>query len=317
MMRLPRGWNPKSGPLERRAWTLQERYLARRYLAFMPHNVTWVCKEAALNESGRSSDDFNFEHWWLLLLHNYTSRSLTVPSDRPEAVKGIAEEIQCSRKDRYIPEYGVWEEKLVLQLLWFGDGPCFEDGNLPHIPSWSWLATKDIKHWPHEWKSGKFATFETVKHLEEMSRQLVITRRGHLHLFGHLRAENWAQTYVLEASTVPDLELEELEQLHDRFWPRHRDVTRNANVITQDMHDACNQAVLGILRFDDTLAGSSTHMCFLAKQKREKMAYTKTKREDNNPWRISRITTMKSPFVQEHTIVRSNRLDLGAETNVY
>jgi len=96
-------------------------------------------------------------------------KSLTVSPDRPEAIKGIAEEIERSRRalDRYIPEYGVWEDKLVHQLFWFCDGEQFDDGELPHIPTWSWIATKAVKKWPDDVHCPEY---EGIQKAEKMPR---------------------------------------------------------------------------------------------------------------------------------------------------
>ena len=40
MTQLYGQWDLFTGPLEKRAWTLQERYLARHFLAFMPYGIT-------------------------------------------------------------------------------------------------------------------------------------------------------------------------------------------------------------------------------------------------------------------------------------
>jgi hypothetical protein len=116
-------WHPAHGPLETRAWALQERYLARRLITFMPRGITWRCNSISVNEAGESFLDLRRNKSWTLLLSEYTRRALTFPSDRTEAIRGVAEEFQRSRTDRYIPDYGVWEDQLTNQLLWFKDGP--------------------------------------------------------------------------------------------------------------------------------------------------------------------------------------------------
>jgi len=57
MMQCPkrifeRDCHPAAGPLKRRAWMLQERYLAQRLVAFMLHFISWVCNMASVNEIG-------------------------------------------------------------------------------------------------------------------------------------------------------------------------------------------------------------------------------------------------------------------------
>lgn len=129
-------WHPKHGPLEKRAWALQERYLARRLISFMPRGILWSCNTIELDEAGEGVWGFDRTKDWFRLLGEYTRRSLTFPSDRAEAVRGVAGDLtRWSRKDRYIADYGVWEKGLTDQLLWFKEGRYFDDGKVSDKPS--------------------------------------------------------------------------------------------------------------------------------------------------------------------------------------
>ncbi|KAI4938645.1 hypothetical protein J4E85_001086 [Alternaria conjuncta] len=330
MMRSYGRQDLEAGPLEKRAWTLQERYLARRFLAFMPHGITWTCKTTSLDEEGRTCTQYIRSDDWFKLLENYTNRALTVPSDRPKAIKGMAEEIQSSRKDRYTPEYGVWEEGLVLQLLWRSDGPHFDDGKLPHIPSWSWIATKDVKAWPVHFNRGFHGKFE---HSDDMPEELVITPEGDLRLFGHLSTKERATSYARHAWTVEDLDLGVLPELHAPFYGT--EVGRGEHihhVITQDMHDACHQTVLGIRKKaeweevpnEEELQDDNFH-----EQNHLNFDTPSSEQDDDDPnpnpfpkciiraydWSKT-FAVMDAPFVEEQTVVGSNPPDLRAKTNV-
>lgn len=139
-------WHPARGPLETRAWTLQERYLARHLITFMPCGITWSCKAMSVDEVGQSIPDFSRTDNWFRLLVEYTKRSLTFPSDRTEALLGIAGDfVRRSWKDQYIPDYGVWQDRFMEQLLWFQDEPYSDEGQSPNKPSWSWTATGGAK----------------------------------------------------------------------------------------------------------------------------------------------------------------------------
>jgi hypothetical protein len=188
MMRSPTvwDWHPAAGPLDRRAWTLQERYLARRLVTFMPKGITWICKTTSVTEIGRAFDSFDLEEQWLKLLQWYTRRNLTHPLDRTEALRGIAEEVQRSRKDQYNSKYGVWEDKLGIQLLWTCVGPYFDDGNLHDLPSWSWAKTKRAKRWPQEDTHGPH---ESIIDARELSSQITITSAGNLRILGQLSTQ--------------------------------------------------------------------------------------------------------------------------------
>jgi hypothetical protein len=181
MMQSPKSNRPAAGLLDQRAWTLQERYLARRLIAFVPNCISWVCNTADVTETGQPFSGFGRKESWSILLQEYTTRSLTFASDRIEALRGIAKLYQQYRKDGYIPEYGVWEENLVLQLLWFNNRSCSNDRRLANMLSWSWAATKSSKRWPPE---GVGATeWDYISRAKQMPERLVIASSGHLQNF--------------------------------------------------------------------------------------------------------------------------------------
>ena len=290
--------HPQLGPLETRAWTLQERHLARRLVCFMPGGLTWMCRGHTINEAGDRVGGFAFEKSWTMLLREYTQRSLTFPSDRTEALIGIAEEFQLSpkeqrygmfntreeqpllehfwelaeefelsRRNRYMAKYGVWEAKLPLQLLWSNNGPCFDDdGKLPDKPSWSWAATKNPKTWPD---AEYDARYQDVKRAERMPKRLLITPFGHLQISGHLSTTHPALSYVRDTTAARDLSPDEFERTFFDSSSIDDSNPRGAfHTVTQQMQDVYHQEVLGIARFDHDETTLYTHAFFLAKQKR-------------------------------------------------
>ncbi|KAI4638821.1 hypothetical protein J4E93_009849 [Alternaria ventricosa] len=261
MTQLPReDWNPAVGPLESRAWTLQERLLARRFISFMPRGVTWACNESTVDEIG-SHLKIEGQLHWLQLLSAYTKRSLTFPSDRTEALRGIAEDTNYAKKDHYIPEYGVWEKRLPLQLLWFRDLPDVKDGKTPNLPSWSWAATESSKKWLEGDMTGPYDTgYENVDKAEEMPTQLQITPAGNIHIVGHISTVHPVSEYVRDEFTAQDLKLEKLESIY------HSPTKLDFHLLTRDIDGTYDKLVLGIARFDDDEKTSFTHACFLIKQ---------------------------------------------------
>jgi hypothetical protein len=211
--------HPAAGPLDQRAWTLQERYLARLLTTFMPNCILWVCNMVDVTEIGKPFSGFSRERDWSILLAEYTTRSLTFASDCIEALRGIAALYQNHRKDRYIPEYGVWEKDLVSQLFWFNNGSCFDDGRLVNMPSWSWAATQSAKTWPSK------------REAKEMPERLVITFAGHLRVFGHLSTIQPAPSYVQDEFTARDLKLDALQYFYYK-WNRNTPVF---HLLTQDI----------------------------------------------------------------------------------
>jgi hypothetical protein len=262
--------NPTAGPLDRRAWTLQERYLARRLTTFMPNCISWVCNMANVTETGKPFRGFNWQKNWSSLLAEYTTRSLTFASNSIEAPRGIAALYQSHRKDRYIPEYGVWEEDLVFQLLWFKDGSCFDDGRLANMPSCSWAATQSAKRWPSE---NTDPVWDSTREAKEMPERLVITSAGHLRVFGHLSTIQPAPSYVRDEFTARDLKLNDLK----RFYYQWNKYPPGFHLLTQDIDGSYDKAVLGVARFDNDGKKTYTQACFLAKQtdKSEKMEWQK------------------------------------------
>jgi hypothetical protein len=287
MMQLPAysDWYPAHGPLETRAWTLQERYLAQRFITFMPGGITWSCKTMSVNEAGQTLAGFNrMGEDWFRLLNVYTRRSLTFPSDRTEALRGIAEELAPgSWKDRYIPDYGVWADKLMEQLLWFKNGPCFDNSKLPNKPSWSWTATGSVKAWPFG-----FAFDYDLPGLNKMLGELVITSEGHLHIFGHLSTAIPAPSYVRDESTARHLRLPEVQQLYHTWSKR----PTTSYILTQDIDHGYGQVNLGSACFDNDSITSYSHAFFLRRRK---------------IW--SQSTGAQKPFVKHEFIVRIHHLD--------
>jgi hypothetical protein len=268
-------WHPAHGPLETRAWALQERYLARRLITFMSRGITWRCDSISVNEAEEPFLDIRRNHCWALLLSEYTRRALTFPSDRTEAIRGVAEELQLSRTDRYIPDYGVWEDQLTNQLLWYKDGPFFDNGRLSHKPSWSWITTGSAKIWSQEillmdsdgeasvippstrttvgsakiWLQKVLAARPVF--LETMSNELAITFEGSLQVLGHLSTATPAPSYVPEVRS---------------FYDGWSEQPASSYILTQDIDDDYDQTNLGSARFDDDAMKSYSHAWFLGKQ---------------------------------------------------
>jgi hypothetical protein len=295
MMRSPEesGWHPTHGPLESRAWTLQERYLARRLITFMPHGITWSCKTQSVDEGGEPMCDFDRTKDWFGLLREYTKRSLTFPSDRTEAIRGVAEDpIRWSRKDQYIPDYGVWKDKLLEQLLWSKHGPCFDDTILSNKPSWSWAATESAKVWPLEFSSNW-----QVPDLETMPEELMITHEGYLHVLGHLSTAKPASSYVRQEYTVSDPPVRKEQRVH-LLWKRHYDTW--PQLLKQDIKDSYDHLNLGSACFDNDSITSYSHAWFLGKHLIE----------------LEPLHVLRS-FVEREFIVRIFRFNSIAKTKIY
>jgi hypothetical protein len=264
IMRLPTvwEWHPAAGPLDRRAWTLQERYLARRLVTFMPRGVTWICRTTSVTETGRLFNSFDLEQQWLRLLQWYTRRNLTHPSDRTEALRGIAEEVQRSRKDRYIPKYGIWEDRLGVQLLWTCVGPYFDDGDLTDLPFWSWARSKRAKKWPEESTNARYGDILEAK---EMPIQVTITSEGNLQIKGHISTK-------LALSSVPyhviGHKIDSVHDMQEQYKMQEGD-RKDFRLLTDNVDTG--KKVIGLARNDRGEVALYTHILLVlrADQKRD------------------------------------------------
>ncbi|KAI1128908.1 heterokaryon incompatibility protein-domain-containing protein [Nemania abortiva] len=144
--------NPGHGPLGSRGWALQERYLSRRKVFFMPGGISWACKTfdtVMLNERSIITNFEICEHdHWPGFLEEYARSKLTKFKDRLRAIRGIVTEMVKAGKGRYF--FGVWDTDLVRQCLWMSaiDTAFDENEVIPDIPSWSWARTSGAKIWP-------------------------------------------------------------------------------------------------------------------------------------------------------------------------
>ena len=147
---LPNGkLSPHEGPLHTRGWALQEWLLSQRRMFFMSGGVSWDCHTMFTTSERGSPEGLSIYELvsWYHLLSKYTERKLSHSSDRPYALQGIVAEMQQTRQDQFLYEYGVWESELHEHVLWRQtelDAP--EDQSLD-LPSWCWAATGGTKVW--------------------------------------------------------------------------------------------------------------------------------------------------------------------------
>jgi hypothetical protein len=132
-------------PLSTRGWTLQERLLCKRLLAFTS-GVNFECNSTSKCECGHSRyanplypasskqntidkqyfqalvalDSANhasiYDYWAETLIPHYTSRVLTKDSDRLPAIRSLAIILEQKVGGQYIS--GMWKDDLLLSLSW-------------------------------------------------------------------------------------------------------------------------------------------------------------------------------------------------------
>lgn len=163
-----------NGPLNTRAWTLQERHLSRRILHYGRTQLLWECQSTVWEESSeiehnaydrfggdlkdgyltslssllwRNLDPLAERHeviatpfsTWYWLVSQYSRRLLTFGDDKLPAISGLAREFASCREDLYVA--GLWRGDLPVGLLWHSDsGGLLNRANPLRAPSWSWAA---------------------------------------------------------------------------------------------------------------------------------------------------------------------------------
>ncbi|KAL5093349.1 hypothetical protein Trisim1_011154 [Trichoderma cf. simile WF8] len=135
--------SPSWGPLVERGWALQEWWLARRVLHYMPEGMSWKCK---MLESGERYE-YDMEHYgdaWENILWQYSQRKLTYKKDRLAALEGLAQAHLERTNDRY--SFGIFESKISEHLLWMMENIAQISEDLTDVPQWSWASRGGPKY---------------------------------------------------------------------------------------------------------------------------------------------------------------------------
>jgi len=164
-------------PLNRRAWVLQERLLARRVLHYNTKELMWECREHTASETypkgfptqlgsvffkdlnphstrtsathmdirrGQSEGAYAL---WSNIQTFYSTCKLTKAEDKLIALSGIAKKFQTLTGDTYVA--GMWLKLLARQILWdsgkvfqhrASEEPTREDRSVYRAPSFSWAS---------------------------------------------------------------------------------------------------------------------------------------------------------------------------------
>ncbi|KAF2193001.1 HET-domain-containing protein [Zopfia rhizophila CBS 207.26] len=139
------------GPLDTRAWVLQEYILSCRTLNFGKKMISWSCPsmmasetlpegaklgDIGINDAGSFVQEFQnglsgmktqskdaeskerpvFERSWFLTVEAYTRRDITFQTDRLTALAGLATQYKEAAGDEYLA--GIWKENILDGLLW-------------------------------------------------------------------------------------------------------------------------------------------------------------------------------------------------------
>ena len=167
------GHDERSEPINKRAWTFQERLLSPRLLIYASHTLQWQCRTLKCNLGGSYNDPslesaprlpstqvlllkgaeekqkshqpspdiphLLLQHW-LRIVTSYISRKSSLPSDKLPALSALA----ATYAPVFGPEYfaGIWAKSAVQQLCWRSpDSRRFLTPPAQYrAPSWSWAA---------------------------------------------------------------------------------------------------------------------------------------------------------------------------------
>jgi len=187
-------------PLHKRAWTFQERLLAKRIVHFTPLEMVWECWSLSSCECGELQWKRNREVYpgakskhqealrnsgvdgrlraWDDIMAGYSVRDITYYQDRVQAIAGVA--LQFDRAGstyaitglgRYL--CGLWEADLPMGLLWYSllIKPK-EKHYKPHrrlrgwtVPTWSWLSVQgDISYQDREGIETPLAVLQDISY---------------------------------------------------------------------------------------------------------------------------------------------------------
>jgi hypothetical protein len=137
----------KTEPLSRRGWALQEKILSARVLTYGGSEIHWNCSYANRSETGQyqgSGMKSHVEPDWHAIIEDYSSRELTLATDKLPAVSGLADVQQKLTGDVYLA--GLWKSSLWDDLLWKHVGKVengmqiYPQPTQYRAPSWSWAS---------------------------------------------------------------------------------------------------------------------------------------------------------------------------------
>ncbi|KAL6699648.1 heterokaryon incompatibility domain-containing protein [Trichoderma pleuroticola] len=129
--------SPIWGPLSKRGWVLQEWYLARRLLHYMPKGMSWKCKMLESGERHLYSMEL-YDNSWEDILYSYSNRKLTHKEDRLAALEGLVQAQLEGTNEKY--SFGIFESRIPEQLLWTIKSRAHSSEDLTNVPHWSWAS---------------------------------------------------------------------------------------------------------------------------------------------------------------------------------
>ena len=141
--------------IETRGWTFQERLLSPRTIHFTDYEMAFECRESlrcecsrvpVTNEYGtlfkvQTMNTVNHEKNpnWFSIVEGYTSRNLSVSTDRLPAISGVAAAMDLYTANDYF--FGLWRQEFRTHLLWaVKKADASRRHPKSYAPTWSWAA---------------------------------------------------------------------------------------------------------------------------------------------------------------------------------
>ncbi|KAF4624011.1 hypothetical protein G7Y89_g14165 [Cudoniella acicularis] len=121
-----------NGPLNQRAWTLQERLLPCRVLHYTSDELAWEC-QTMRGWEGTNSVKMIDES---LALAAYSCRGLSYDDDKISGISEIADPIGQHVRDKLV--HGLWMKDIAKGLLWTLSSHPQTRRTTLQAPSWSW-----------------------------------------------------------------------------------------------------------------------------------------------------------------------------------
>ncbi|KAF2095905.1 HET-domain-containing protein [Rhizodiscina lignyota] len=176
-------------PINKRAWTLQERLLSPRILIYGTHELWWQCQAEQLSNGGtgkfydpgaerllsaffqHDKETLTHKEWWYSWVDtviDYTHRELSFEEDKLVAISAIASQFQAVQSNDYLA--GLWKSTLLMDLTWMID-PSKSQPLKPRpskyvAPSWSWAAVQGTVSFASSWSSENEASYAEVSRCE-------------------------------------------------------------------------------------------------------------------------------------------------------
>lgn len=169
---MPNAVHKSRGPLEKRAWTFQERAMAKRFVSFGKHELLWNCSclwdcecDWTHARRGKPNDSFDmmlknsallfpriiqlseedlYHEWRTAIAAPYSIRDLTFSKDRLIALSAITTAFHERLDDQFLA--GLWRKQLHRDLCWYRVRYRFKrllEGfgtDNYTAPSWSWAS---------------------------------------------------------------------------------------------------------------------------------------------------------------------------------